>query len=1209
MVVITSVPPPTVASINLASIDPTTSNKLVDWTVTFSQSVTGVDSGDFALVQSGGAVGASITGVTGSGSIWTVTANTGTGTAGSLQLRLIDNDTIMTGTLKLGGDGLGNGNFSGQAYTLLAPVCTGAADVIFCDDFERANPEAVGNGWTITEVNSGNCNGTAGNRRCAGIDSDIPPFDVRTNPRANTTRAMFTRWNPVYVTSPVINMDGKSGGQLSFWMRRGHDSFSECPEAAGENYLVQYYASDNTWKILAQYPSSPSAALCDGKIFTPTIELPPDALHANLQLRFYQPSGSGSSGNGGAPGVRGYDYWHMDDVIVRETTGPKYVGAFCDNFEGGLGRWSISAEGSPSNATIGDASLGTTNFQSSNYELDMRWGYVAAATFKTDLTGVSGNISYWVQSGTTNNLDPDNGEDLVVEYFNSAGTWSNLTTYLGSAAAGTIYNASFPIPANAKHANFRLRFRHLNASGYDLDYWHVDDVCVGDLVPTADLSILKKRNGAIVPGTNASYAITVTNNGPGTLSGSVEVTDTLPASLSFLGASGTDWTCSANFQAVTCGWSGTLANGASAPPITLTVAVSSTASGSVSNTASVTGTSVDNNPTNNSSTDTAIIYIPSYVFTDAPCTTGVAIGSGACNEIDWSGRTAGQSLGSIYITALNSSGIPTQLSGNNPTTINFEFGMSCLNPTSDAGVQGSFSAAVKSPGNPTGTLELCAANGAVPSSWSSSTALDFPASSPSVGPYAFNYADVGEIELYVRNANATSQIGQSGPFIMGPAAFVLSAIKCTTADAAHCGAGALPSGNNPGAVNAGGPTFIRAGDPFSLTVTSVGAGGAATPNFGREVVKEGVTLTPDLVLPAGGNNPAIANNVLAGGTFTGGVATPTDLSWGEVGIITLTANLSNQYGYLGTQGSPTNFKPAVTSGNIGRFYPHHFDTIVTTPMNCAAGLCPMDVSGAVYSGQAFTANVFAKNASNGVTANYSAGTAFAKNVALSAVAAPGGATLATAAPSGTLAAAAIPLGSFIDGSTDPGPPSAPTGATPASPVFTFAVAPSAPLAVYVRAVDSDGVTSLTAAPIEGGAEVLSGRYRIANAHGSELLPLPITVTVQYYNGINWVTSSTDNVTSFNSNLAPGGNITAAIVKGPLAGVNFLNPGIAAVNGGVRTVNVAAPGAAGSVDLSLTAPSYLLGGSNVAGVNLSNTARATFGIYKGTNEFIYQRENY
>src|SRR5439155_62961 len=50
---------PTVVSINRVSTSPTGAPS-VSWTVTFSEPVTGVDAGDFALVQGGGVSGASI---------------------------------------------------------------------------------------------------------------------------------------------------------------------------------------------------------------------------------------------------------------------------------------------------------------------------------------------------------------------------------------------------------------------------------------------------------------------------------------------------------------------------------------------------------------------------------------------------------------------------------------------------------------------------------------------------------------------------------------------------------------------------------------------------------------------------------------------------------------------------------------------------------------------------------------------------------------------------------------------------------------------------------------------------------------------------------------------------------------------------------------------------------------------------------------------
>ncbi len=122
--------PPSVVSIVRASANPATPGSTVTFTVTFSASVTGVDTGDFVLTTTG-ISGASITGVSGSGSSYTVSVNLGSG-SGTARLDLIDNDSITGGGLPLGGAGAGNGNFTtGEVYTVGAPP-----EIIFRNGFE-----------------------------------------------------------------------------------------------------------------------------------------------------------------------------------------------------------------------------------------------------------------------------------------------------------------------------------------------------------------------------------------------------------------------------------------------------------------------------------------------------------------------------------------------------------------------------------------------------------------------------------------------------------------------------------------------------------------------------------------------------------------------------------------------------------------------------------------------------------------------------------------------------------------------------------------------------------------------------------------------------------------------------------------------------------------------------------------------------------------
>jgi MSHA biogenesis protein MshQ len=101
----------------------------VDFTVIFSEPVTGVDTTDFAL-EATGVSDTALSSVSGSGSVYTVTAMTGGGT-GTIRLDVVDDDSIVDPTLNpLGGVGAGNGSYTGdEAYdvrfyqTYLTVVC------------------------------------------------------------------------------------------------------------------------------------------------------------------------------------------------------------------------------------------------------------------------------------------------------------------------------------------------------------------------------------------------------------------------------------------------------------------------------------------------------------------------------------------------------------------------------------------------------------------------------------------------------------------------------------------------------------------------------------------------------------------------------------------------------------------------------------------------------------------------------------------------------------------------------------------------------------------------------------------------------------------------------------------------------------------------------------------------------------------------------
>jgi hypothetical protein len=108
---------PTVLSINRADANPTNAS-VVHWTVMFSENVTGVDATDFVLANTGLGGSPAVTGVSGGGDTYTVTASTGAG-SGTLGLNLVDDDSIADpADNKLGGTGAGNGSFTGEVYTI-----------------------------------------------------------------------------------------------------------------------------------------------------------------------------------------------------------------------------------------------------------------------------------------------------------------------------------------------------------------------------------------------------------------------------------------------------------------------------------------------------------------------------------------------------------------------------------------------------------------------------------------------------------------------------------------------------------------------------------------------------------------------------------------------------------------------------------------------------------------------------------------------------------------------------------------------------------------------------------------------------------------------------------------------------------------------------------------------------------------------------------
>lgn len=209
--------PPTVLSIARANTNPTNANS-VSWTVTFSENVTGVDASDFALAASGvsGAGILSITPSAGPGSVYTVTAATGTGN-GTLGLNLSDNDSIKDGVNNLlGGTGNNNGNFTGEVYTLTGPRISAS---------QGASITATWSGITIPTARDWialysaagtqylwlyvSCSQTAGASRASGscglpVPANAPSGTYELRLYANDSYTLLAKSVPITVGGPAL---------------------------------------------------------------------------------------------------------------------------------------------------------------------------------------------------------------------------------------------------------------------------------------------------------------------------------------------------------------------------------------------------------------------------------------------------------------------------------------------------------------------------------------------------------------------------------------------------------------------------------------------------------------------------------------------------------------------------------------------------------------------------------------------------------------------------------------------------------------------------------------------------------------------------------------------------------------------------------------------------------------------------------------------
>lgn len=533
------------------------------------------------------------------------------------------------------------------------------------------------------------------------------------------------------------------------------------------------------------------------------------------------------------------------------------------------------------------------------------------------------------------------------------------------------------------------------------------------------------------------------------------------------------------------------------------------------------------------------------------------------------------------------------------------------------------------------------------SSVSSYSPVNLRFTSNSQAILSFVYPDVGQISLHARynilnksGAQTNNYMsGNSNNFVVRPFAFYSDIT------------------GNPAATTSAGTVFTTAGTDFTVSVKAVlwqsadddGSGSVGTANdgiadghestdtnpannvvlsdnavannYGQETTVEQVLLQSLLNQPspstAGVVDPALGDSSANGSRITSfavatGIGTSTTINYDEVGIIEIFTKV-NDGDYLAI-GATETAKIVGRSGFVGRFYPHHFETDVTH----ACGTF-------TYSGQPFIATVFARNLGNTTTKNYRDAFAYT------------GVTLSdpnpAATPTGTFANNTIGSASFSSESATNGA-SFGVGSTQVANNFsyTFDNKKTIPDLLEIRATDIKDSTSSNGFT-EDSTQIRSGRVKLDNVFGSELTPLTVPLTIQYYSDNatpadltddSFVTNANDSCSTYDAPNGTLANYTDNLSSGEVAVT-----GTATVSSGLGNIifhkpgdSTAGPGVGneGSVNLLLDNISSWLTYSwgidcdNADGDNDTSTgvdsgacSTASFGLYRGDDRIIYWRE--
>ena len=154
-------------------------------------------------------------------------------------------------------------------------------------------------------------------------------------------------------------------------------------------------------------------------------------------------------------------------------------------------------------ATIDDVGIGEPSPPYSARVNGTPTGMDELITHIIDLSSSGGAVLHYAWERTGGGESPDAGDNLWVEYANATGQWETLSQYAGDGPDMSSYTlVEAPLPPEALHQDFRLRFRTRGTSGSTpFDDWFVDNVYITlpgtPLASGALVNVLQNRSATI----------------------------------------------------------------------------------------------------------------------------------------------------------------------------------------------------------------------------------------------------------------------------------------------------------------------------------------------------------------------------------------------------------------------------------------------------------------------------------------------------------------------------------------------------------------------------------------------------------------------------------------------------------------------------------------------------------------------------------------